>query len=1750
VPQLLSRLRAASLSALVLLATVAVVLPASEALATAPQGSLTSSVTATEGTLKATLTLKLYTKLNASSTLKWWTFATTGNATPLVDFPVVNASSPTVVTVPANTETVTFDVPIYDDTIDEPSQKFWVDAKPGDSSYTLINSETTVSIVDDDAPAAITVGDSVATTEGGTLTYQTCSAASEVAYAVIFTTTNDGTASVGSDFSYREQVLHLDNAGRCRSVQVPSIQDSRDEEAETVLASIRPGDTAPLNITDSSGSGTLNDDDAEPAATVGSASAAEGSPLTFQVFLTPASGKTVTVDYATSPGSATIADFTSKSGSLTIPKDVGFANILVPTTDDAVDEGDETVLLTISNPTSATLGAPSSQVGTIQDGDPMPTVSVEAASVTEGDQATVTVRVAGLSQSPTRASYGTSDGTATSSDYTAASGTVDFSSGDLLETFTIQTTQDDLIEATETLKVDLSALVGLQPGAMTANVSILDDEAEAPAVSISDVSVSEGNAGTTTATLTVSLAAPATGSFAVSYLTEGSSATSGTDFAPASGVLTFVSGDTSKPIDVTVNGDTTIEANEVFRVVISSPVAPIADAVGLGTIVNDDVPTVSVGDATVSENVSGGKAVFTITLSAASPETTGVAFQTSPGSAVSPADFASRSNVLFFAAGETVKTVAVSVVNDGLEESTETFTLGLHTPSRLVILDPTGVGTILDDDAARISINDPAAAVETGSASFTVSIDHTTAAPVTVDYAVESGSAMVGVDLLDVSGSVTIPIGQTVAPPIVVSFIDNGQAEAREDFYVNLSNPSGAVLADGRGRGQIIDDDGVAVSVSAAVDNEGDALCFGIRTSDGQAHPGATVQFATAQSEPGVYPNATAGSDYDVTVGTVGFTAGNTVSACVPTTGDALVEGNEVVDVVLFDPQNGVGIDVDRATGVILDDDRPSISVGDVSVSEGDNGTTIANLPVTLDQPGMQTVGAGVNMLVAGSTAGTEDFTSETLGVEFAPGETSKTVPVQITGDIRPEPDETIAVSVFATLGDPVADADGLVNILDDDVPAISVADASVAEGDGQLVFDVTVPYAGLTPFTVDYATAGGTALAAADYTAATGTLTFAPGDLQKSIVVPIADDGRDEPDEDLTVALTNPGGATLADATATGSILDDDLPEVSILDGSVPEAGIATVTLSLSSPTFADVHLPVAFSDGTATGPADFGSGGTIAFIPAGMTTGSANTSLVHDTLDEDDETIVATITGTDPSVQVLDDTAVGTIVDDDVTPPLSIDDDTAEEGTYATLTVSRSTEVGRSSTVHYATEDGSATAGSDYTAQAGDLTFAPGDITKTIQVPILADPTRESVETLSVVLTDPVKTEILDGTGVISIDPDTSDLPLLSVNDVSVAEGNGGTRVLQFTVTLEPASTFSVTADFATAGGTATEGDDYAAAAGSLVFAPGETSKIVDVAVLGDTLEDAAAETMTLNLSNLVEAASDDLTGVGTILEDDPYVNGLLCTLVGTSRPDNLVGGKRTADVICGMGGNDALTGLGGDDALFGGDGNDVMAGGTGNDVMDGGPGSDTATFGDSGVAGSVIVDLPAGEANNAVLGSDTLLGVESADTGPGDDLLIGDAGRNVLNGKGGGDEIHGGDGIDTIQGGPGDDELYGDGFDDTILPGSGADVADGGGNGFFGDTVRYSELTVAVSVDLAGSAGGEGGVDTLSGFENALGGAGNDVLTAVNFPGPNRLQGAGGDDQISVIDGIGNDFADGGAGTDVCATDPGDVRASCES
>nr|WP_260178781.1 putative Ig domain-containing protein [Xanthomonas cannabis] len=471
---------------------------------------------------------------------------------------------------------------------------------------------------------------------------------------------------------------------------------------------------------------------------------------------------------------------------------------------------------------------------------------------------------------------------------------------------------------------------------------------------------------------------------------------------------------------------------------------------------------------------------------------------------------------------------------------------------------------------------------------------------------------------------------------------------------------------------------------------------------------------------------------------------------------------------------------------------------------------------------------------------------------------------------------------------------------------AVSPVNRSEDSGDA-FVYTVTLSQTNTSATTVNLARSG-TATSGADYSGAVSSVVVPANASSASFsVTPIADSVV-EPDETVTFSVANGTGYSPGSpASATATIVNDDVTTASIAVSptSVAEDGGTnlTYTVTLTNPSATAVSIGFSVG-GTATSGTDFAAVNSPLVIPAGLTSGSIVIDPTADATSEPDETVVITLNTGSGYVVGSPNSATGTILNDDV-PSLSINDVSVNEGnagtTTATFTVSLSQPAGAGGvSFDISTADGTANAGSDYVASSlSGQTIPAGSSSATFSVLVNGDSLNEPDETYFVNISNVTGANVADAQGLGTIVNDDT-APALSIDDVSVIEGNSGTTTATFTVSLSTASGQTVTVNYATADGTATAGSDYAARSGTLSFAPGTTTQTVAISVNGD-LSVEPNETYRVVLSSATNATIARATGTGTINNDDAVVviapASLPAATAGTAYTQNLSASGGTA-------------------------------------------------------------------------------------------------------------------------------------------------------------------------------------------------------------------------------------------------------------
>ena len=672
---------------------------------------------------------------------------------------------------------------------------------------------------------------------------------------------------------------------------------------------------------------TVIDNDEPYSLQIADAEASESAgEVVFAVTLSGQSASEVTVDFATSDGTAEAGmDYSARNSTLRIAAGSTTAQIRVPILDDAEDESNETFTVQLSAPTGASL-ADAVATGTILDDEPR--ISINDVHVQEADgRAAFTVLLSAASTWPVTVDYAAEDITAQAgSDYSLVPGTLEYVPGRVQLPLWVPIIDDNAEEDEESFRVVLSNPRGAGLTRAAGTATIVDDD-EAATLVVEDATVGEPDGEVQVA---VRLTSASVTEVRVHAATEDATATANADYSPVSEEVVFAPGVSLQHVTVPILDDDRVEDAETFRIRLSSVHgAQIAMESATVTILDDDLPVLSVADVSVLE--SDARAVFTLSLDRASTRPVRVQYATVDGTATAGEDYLPVSDELMIDPGVRSGTVEVTVIDDARAEEDETFTLALSGASGATLFTRAAEATIRDNDTYRLRVNDVAVGEADGEAVFTVTLDQ--ASPqqsVSVRYATVSGTATSGADFAAQSGVLSFTPG-TVSLPVAVPILDDILPEETEDFSLVLSAAQNAEIGDGEGTGTIVDDEVATMSITDARALE-DAVQMVFTVS---LRAASRVEVSTAYETRAA--SATEGVDYVRASGRLVFAPGETSKTLsVTLLDDLLDEPDETFVMALSEPGNA-RYAFSEAPGTIIDDDKaPILSVQSaLRVSEG-----------------------------------------------------------------------------------------------------------------------------------------------------------------------------------------------------------------------------------------------------------------------------------------------------------------------------------------------------------------------------------------------------------------------------------------------------------------------------------------------------------------------------------------------------------------------------------------------------------------------------------------------------------------------------------------------------------------------------------------------------------------------------------------------------------------------------------------------
>ncbi len=687
---------------------------------------------------------------------------------------------------------------------------------------------------------------------------------------------------------------------------------------------------------------------------VDDATTAEGNVITFPVTLSNPISTPITLTFVLTNGTAGDLDYTTTPVTITIPANTTTSSFNVQTTSDNIDESSETFNVAITTTYTEPINITDTAIGTITD-DPLDTATFDVGDITvlEGEVATVTVTLSNPSSVDTVINIVSSNGTATAPiDYTPVTTQVTIPAGQLSATVLVSTIEDTMHEPDETVIMTGTLVTGTTSNSNDSGTVTITNDDQLPIFSISSPIVEEGNI----ATVTISLSNPSSVDTVINIVTVNGTAISPEDYTTVTTQVTIPAGQTSVTVDVTTNEDLIHEPDETVIVngTIVTGTVSNSTASGTVTITNDDnLPLLTISNETETE---GTPLVFTLTLSNPSSVDTVIILNTTEGTAISPEDYDTITNLtVTIPAGQTTFTVSpVNSVDDTVDELDENFTLnGTVTSNNTSNQTATGTGIILDGDTPPFFTISSPTVLEGGILNFIVSLSNPSVTDVVIDVVTNPLTATSGADYTPITTQVTILAGQTSATVAVQTIVDNIN-EPSETLILNgtaVSTNTSNTTAQGTGT---IDNDNITgpiptISISNETETEGTSLLFTVTLSN----PSYTDTVIVLNSVDGT---ATSPNDYaSVSTITVTIPAGQTSVTISPitTVDDLLNEVDEnfnlngtvtTANTVNTNPI-GVGTIVDNDAAIIASDDSYNVQcskstlLGNILSNDVVNGT-------------------------------------------------------------------------------------------------------------------------------------------------------------------------------------------------------------------------------------------------------------------------------------------------------------------------------------------------------------------------------------------------------------------------------------------------------------------------------------------------------------------------------------------------------------------------------------------------------------------------------------------------------------------------------------------------------------------------------------------------------------------------------------------------------------------------------------------
>ena len=1425
----------------------------------------------------------------------------------------------------STTSTGVVTVTANDNPVDEPAKSITVSATVSGDSGVADPSAVTLTIADDDAVPAVTLAlaDSSIAENGGTTTVMAALSHASSAATTVTVTAVSGAYTAGPDATI--VIAAGETANASDTATITAVNDDVDNVGDrsvmvtgTAANAQAAAESQTMAVTGAAL--TLTDDDDPPTVTLALSEPDSSKPDTINeggadnastvtATLNRASSEAVTLTVSASAGThAAATDFTQTGTMLTIAagSTASTGVVTVTANDDTTDGPAKAVRVTATVSGTSGVADPAAVTLTIADDDAAPSVTLvlSSASVSEnGGVATVSATLSHASSEATTITVTATAGMHTAAaDFRQTGTTLTVAAGETTSTGAVTIAAvNDAEDAEHDKTVTVSATAandqGIAGTPSPVTLTITDDDVNLKPT-FGDATVADQRWPVSTEISRLTLPAATGGDGALTYT-----------LAPAvpswlrwSGF--FVTGTT--PAEPVAAADYTWTVRDADGDEASLPFA--IEVVGSVVMTPDVAPSLSLSSPSVAEGASGTTATlrYEVVLSMESTEEVVVAYaDAGTGTALSGTDYtALSSGTLTFAAGETSKTLDVTVRGDGTDEPDETVAVGLSGPvnAQVPVSGRTGTGTIMDDDAApgvTLAVGELAIDEAGGVTTVTATLSHPSSAATTVTVTGVPGFYTAGSD-----ATIVIAAGATASTTDVATIAAvNDDVDNVGDRRVTVTGT--AANAQAAAESQTVTVTGVAVTlrddettptVTLALSEPDAAKPDTIAESGAGTASTVTARLSGPSSEAVTLTvSATAGThaaDGDFTLSdakTLIIAAGATAS-----TGTVTVTA---VDNATDEPAKAVRVTatVSGASGVsnptavtltIADDDAaPSVTLAlaAASIAEAGGTTTVS---ATLSHPSSAATTVTVTAVSSSYTTGSD------ATIVIAAGATASTTDVATITAVNDDVDNVgdRAVTVTGTAANAQAAAEsqtvavtGAALTLRDDeaTPTVTLALSepeatkpdTIAESGVDNASTVTARLSGPSSEAVilTVSATAGTHAADGDFTLSSAkTLTITAGATASTgtVTVTAADNATDEPDKAVTVSATVSGASGVADpAAVTLTIADDDAaPAVSISSPSVSE-GAAGATAALVFEVTLDAasgkRVTVEYAEGTggtAAPGTDYTAlaGGTLTFA-AGETSKTVTVTVTGDTLDEPNET-VKVVLSRPVNATLGTATGTGTIADDDGAPSVTLalsSSSISENGGVATVTATLSHPSSVATTVTVTGVPGFYTVGADaaITIAAGETTNASAAVPITAVDNVTDEPNRSTPVTGTVANSQGAGR--VSGATVTLIDDDGKPTVTLAVADPAIDEAGGVTTV---TATLSHPSSAATTVTVTALAGAYTVDATNA----TIVIAAGATadaSATASITAVNDAVDNGAGRAVQ------VTGRADNSQGIGPV-------------------------------------------------------------------------------------------------------------------------------------------------------------------------------------------------------------------------------------------------------------------------------------------